>query len=635
MDNNLQSGAPIPEGAQVGNQNVSLSVGSAIPAGAKIGEINKPEINPQSNSSGFNQAENSVGKWFGDTLHNAVEGFGETASGLGRQLYKIASPVIDPLMKDFGYGHISDEAAKEATKPNLTGDTSSKFVGYGGETLLEFLAGDAAIAKLPTMAMKLEAITKVTKALESSPKLMAALKVGANALKQGTVAGGQEFVRSDDVESALKQGGTMAAVAAALHVPVSVFQNVIKNSGEAGLTLLKLFEEGKNNIPPKETVGNVAGMLADAEQNVHNTYENMIQNVRKEASNTKYFERSGPSIPVVGSPLQKAASEAVEGRLGSNLTPEELKALRSNVNHPVLNLFAKPEGKNIPNLDIDRLIELRQEVGKTIRDLPYGEPNARALRIFRDGIDDTIEQLGQKTNPQIASKYKAARDFYRDNIKYFDTSKPEGKLLKNLTDGNINDVGRELTAGSKSVDKIRFLRQAIGEDNMKNVSDSIIKNWMHTASIDEAGNDLGKIDIDKFIRQIPKNEQLLNELFGDLKSPAREVLTDAKNARKVQKLVSRGMLALTGAATGATIGESRSGHYGGLAGALIGLATMGGGSYLGRQMLDELVSNPKFVNATINANKAINSTTAKTVGKSATYGLSKVLSGAAGPLGGN
>ena len=89
-------------------------------------------------------------------------------------------------------------------------------IGYGGETLLEFLTGDEALKGL-ALSDRLMKSAGVAKALEQSPRLMKALQIGADALRSGAVGGTQGTVRSGgDLGKGAEEGATTAAIAGTL-----------------------------------------------------------------------------------------------------------------------------------------------------------------------------------------------------------------------------------------------------------------------------------------------------------------------------------------------------------------------------------------------------------------------------------
>ena len=88
-------------------------------------------------------------------------------------------------------------------------------VGYGGETLMEFLLGDGAL-KGASLSDKLLKTGSIARALEQSPRLMQALHLGADALRSGVTQGTLGTVRSGgDLKTGAEQGAGAAALTGA------------------------------------------------------------------------------------------------------------------------------------------------------------------------------------------------------------------------------------------------------------------------------------------------------------------------------------------------------------------------------------------------------------------------------------
>ena len=96
-------------------------------------------------------------------------------------------------------------------------------LGYGSETLMEFLTGDEALKGL-ALSDKLLKSAKIAKALEGSPRLIQALHVGADALRGGAVQGTLGTVRSNgDLKTGAEEGAAAAGLSGVLGaVPVAV-----------------------------------------------------------------------------------------------------------------------------------------------------------------------------------------------------------------------------------------------------------------------------------------------------------------------------------------------------------------------------------------------------------------------------
>jgi hypothetical protein len=181
-----------------------------------------------------------------------------------------------------GGGHLIRSAlgmpqVNDLNRPELQPQNTGEKIGYGGETLTEFVLGDEALKGL-SQSEKLLQAAKTMKILENSPKTIAALRIGANALRAGTVQGAQTLVRSGgDTGEAVKSGGEMAAIAAPLGV-------IGEAAGAFGKGITKgvqgaenLTEAAQNAASTPVVRQSISDAIDTSEKNLHANYENTIK----------------------------------------------------------------------------------------------------------------------------------------------------------------------------------------------------------------------------------------------------------------------------------------------------------------------------------------------------------------------
>src|ERR1039458_9987728 len=224
-DDNFQVGTPIPANSGYTaptspntTQDDNFQVGKTIPPSsgynAATGSINTPPAPTGHHVTDTAFGQTGPGMSLKGMGNAVVSGVGGALAGAGEGVFSTAAGGADLLNKIPGV-HIPTQGLHELAGDNEQKTTSEK-VGYGGETLTEFILGDEALKGL-TQSDKLLQAAKTMKFLEKSPKTIAALKIGAQALRMGTVQGAQTLVRTGgDTGEALKQGGEMAATAGVL-----------------------------------------------------------------------------------------------------------------------------------------------------------------------------------------------------------------------------------------------------------------------------------------------------------------------------------------------------------------------------------------------------------------------------------
>ena len=289
MDNNNQMPADLAPAGQIPNNTSQPSSNSGTGATGMPADLTPAGATPSTASNSGHHFDIG-GNGPGMNLKGVVNTVGQGLSGVGEGIFSTVAGAADMANKIPGV-HIPTDTLHELAGDNET-KTGVEKIGYGGETLMEFLLGDEALKGL-SFADKLDAAAKTAKVLQKSPKLMKAAQIGAKVLDQSVRAGAvqtaQSTVRSGgDIKEGLKEGANVGAIAAPLGV-------VGEGLAAAGGKLTKGAEAAKGltdaaNSAPNDTAG-TADMVQDAveksKQALHQNYENGINDLVTRAGNTE------------------------------------------------------------------------------------------------------------------------------------------------------------------------------------------------------------------------------------------------------------------------------------------------------------------------------------------------------------
>lgn len=576
--------------------------------------------------------------------------------------------------------------AEEAATETLAGK-----IGYGGETLTEFLLGDAALKGMP-LADKLANASKVAKLFEASPRLMKAVQAGADLLKIETylnpseleflakspvlrrlVTAGSEAIRQGVVQTAqttaktggdigegVKQGAEMGAVSGVLGAATGAIGGVLEKGKKAAKTVETLSKVAEKAPSEPEVTSAAQSAINVAKEKMHSAYDTGIKDIAGRLE--------GKSVKLEGSPLQAKAKELLKttAEHPEGLTKELRESLQGMVpgterGQKMLETLAgvKEETGKAPSfiekefggvaedikppedLSIDNLIKYRENLGKVSRDLPHDDPNIKTIYGLLDGVDDTIEKMAKESGDKTLSKdYDALRQAYKEKVKFFQPSnKPADQMAYNtvkvLRSGTKDDIGKYLFSGGNTRAKVKAVQELLGPEQTKKLGQDVF-----STVVKESGGESGHVNPANLVRtwsKIPPDARnaLFDAKIGE--DAIKELMKDAKSARTIQVL-SRAGLATT--AGGAIAGGLHSGL-----GTLLGLVTAGGGFAAGRDLLDKIVAHPAWWKSLGIVGKTAEkvSPAAKVVGPAAKQqvtqmvkgkpNLSDVYQGAAQPLG--
>jgi hypothetical protein len=187
---------------------------------------NTPAQQPQDDDKWLhvNDSDNLATKAFKEV--NAV------GAGFGEGLLSTVNGAADIL----GVPHDTLKQRQSELQRENSGNTIARGVGYGGETLVEFMLGDEALKALP-MAEQLARISKTMKILDNSPRLVKALAAGA---RMGIAQGAQTTVRTGDSMQGLKDGAFTAALGAPAELGLGLASEYLGKAGKAAKTVEKM-----------------------------------------------------------------------------------------------------------------------------------------------------------------------------------------------------------------------------------------------------------------------------------------------------------------------------------------------------------------------------------------------------------
>jgi hypothetical protein len=580
---------------------------------------------------------------------------------------------------NFGFGKPADIPGEtKYTEP--VGSPASQLMGYGGESLMEFLAGDEALKGL-SLGKRLEAMSGLTKLLEQSPRTMNAVRMGAtvakiltdagvNTAQASTLVGLQTFLRGEGAKKALSDAIHTAEIAGPFSVAASTAAEGASYLGKGAESYQRVSDLAKNAEPKEEVVQSMSNRLKAAEKQMHDEYESGFQNIAERTQ--------GQTIPSTHTPLATAAREALGNPInetdpfmssimrkgGNKLNPEVqelLTELSTGVSADEQKAFEDAQrtaGRPVPTGIIgadgqpitraaeaptaptphdytgDQLVKIRQKIRALSDQFDYGDVNSRVLRSLISSygdrispLDQTLGQLAGQTHDEgLVNDYMQMRKMYMEKHSAFDNP-----VIDKLRDGKVGDAAKDFvnitrsgaatpTTG-KAYLNLRDLRTLIGDDGVKAFGQQVRGTIMRDSVTPK-----GDFDPDKFIYTMSRfDPDTLAQLMDvtDVNNGMAALMADAKSAATIQKLVRGGVLSGFGVVGGAFP------HVG--LGTLIGMTAGEGGGMggiaKGRELLDWVALHPNTWKLFRGAGKLATSPTAGKVASSVRYGAGEGFSG--------
>lgn len=375
------------------------------------------------------------------TLSSAAMGVGK---GFGDTVHTVGSYLHDKL----GIS-MPDEILHPELAGGLDAKNTAEKVGKFGEAIGEFVLGDEAIKGLG-LAERMGIAQKVMKIAGEHPVIGKAIAIGMNAMRTGTVAGGETLAKGGTPTDALETGAGAAAGGAALDTAV------------AGAGALKgLIKTAGTEIQPEATAGLQAASKSAAAEGGASTVA--PQSLRE--SMTAPID----SIESAAKENYQALDKATSGKFQPNM--DKL----NNVNNKLKAITGTDDEKEAELLASKVRLEWQQE------------------KLFDEAAANGVPKDVVGTARTQFKQAQAMRDL-------------ETKIFKNpsVVAGNAShgtaetvNVDRAVTALQKLQDSTEFgaprLEQALGKQGAKDLLDNLYSAQRSGVKAVDAKQLLGKI----------------------------------------------------------------------------------------------------------------------------------------------
>lgn len=651
---------PIPQGATSQAPVASDEYSTPIPQGATS------EAGPSFDQDFMNLKLGEIPGDIGNMAKGALHGAASTLSGFAHAA--AVSPFGPGYDASYKAADFLDQHSQNTGAPGSVAETAQD-IGYGGETLAEFLGGEGAL----TTAKGLADTSKIMAVLEKSPKIIKALKIGAAALKAGIVQGAQTLTRTGDLGEAVKTGAEMAGTAGVMGGAGELVGSVASKLGRAGKTAGELAETAASAPTEQNIKENIQGRLHNAEDALHTNYENKTNEFADRLEGAEVEPTEAPlahkaedilakpdpedhdfvqqAAEARGQKLDKPVKELLENIATGkkSLTEEDIEAAdTANASKPKLldangkaveSADVEPEAQDAAPYDARSVIKLRQEIRALASNYPPGDINARALkRLLWDAedhssaFDDTFSQLAEQSGDDtVSGEYKALRDDYRNKISKYDDPVIKALMLGKPDDAAKAFIGTKNASGLASSGKTQYnlanLSELLGPEAVQHFGDAVFKNLLSKA-IDEGTG----FNPAQFLTSWGRiNDATKDQLFGIkaaqkgqawVETELQSLSKDAKTAANAQKLVRLGLIAGAGTA-GVThpVGASLATAFG----LLLGTKTSGGGILHARELIDFVANNPKVWATFRAAGRAGEAASAAGAGAKVTTGVKAIV----------
>jgi hypothetical protein len=625
---------------------------SSPPDGGDVTDVNNPIPEP-SLADKVNEVGDNLAKGFGKGILQTTTGLGHIIHNVGEYVHPGLGEAIIPQ---------SGLTAEEAySQPHGT----VQHVGVGAESIAEFLLGDEALKGL-SMADKYAQVAKTMKMAEQSPRMMKALKIGADAARMGTVQGIQTGVKTGgDVGAVAESGLVGAGTAGVLGGAGALLGKGASALGNAGKKVQELGDLAGTAAPKKEIASQLADKINSSEDLLKSNYGDKLKDFVARTEGTSVPYADSPFHKAVQDVLGKGESEATpfdealrKSRPGSarvNQTLEDLDALgkppevaepetwvdNNGVKHtePVQKMDA-PEPVN---MDMKTLLGQRALLGERIRQIKgVSSEDLADKQVYgklMDGVDDTIDDLvGKAKDPEVADEYQDLRQNYKEHVNLY-----QDPVVKAITNpkGAPDDAARAFVglvnksglpqAGKvqQSLATLQKVLDPLGKEGDKPLKD-FGSHVFHTMLNDAApeGNFNASKFMDTWSRIDPATK---DKLFGvgSLPEGAEGPQTlldslshDAKDVRNIQRLTRVGLLSTGGIPFHAT-GLGAIG--------LLALINENAGVQAGRNTLDFIANHPAVWKTFRGLGHAAESPITEGVGKAAQIGATNAAGRATEP----
>lgn len=432
-----------------------------------------------------------------------VKGVLSTTTGLGNIIHKTGEAIHPGLGEAvIPQAGLNDEAAFADTHNNPTQN-----LGYGGETLTEFMLGDEALKGL-SMADKLTTVAKWMKIAEKSPRIMQALKFGATAAKTtgeltaedsallrqypklakfvstatpvgklatdaaraGLVQGGQTTVRTGgDITQGAEDAAKMAGTAGLIGGVTGAAGGLLSKAGDAAAKTADLAARVEGAASKPEVTEALGNRIDSAENALHTDYESGINNLTDRLGGNENSSQVGPlkdkAKSLLAEPIPGEHPDVSAAREGAgDLLKPKVKDFLANISKGELPVAEDVEQS--PNSN-GGLID------------QYGKP------IQSDAADTT----GKPTPPRTIKDLIQLRQTVRSWANNFDYGDINARTLRQLIPGIDDEIGKmaQSSGDTNAVRDYQDLRQNYAKQ-INLYDDPLIKK-IREGKVDDAAKD--------------------------------------------------------------------------------------------------------------------------------------------------
>jgi len=163
----------------------------------------------------------SDGSFLGNVGAGINKGLDE--SMLGAEKLIRSTPVVGDFLGQ--HAGLDAQIAHDTPIANQPVQGVGGALGYGGESIGEFLLGDSALKNL-ALSDKLLKTGRLAKVIETSPRLQQVVQLGIQALRAGAVQGGDALLRTGDPTQAGEQGAVAGGIVGGLGATGATIQAI-------------------------------------------------------------------------------------------------------------------------------------------------------------------------------------------------------------------------------------------------------------------------------------------------------------------------------------------------------------------------------------------------------------------------
>lgn len=445
------------------------------PAGVTFDDSSAQPISTtgQGTSQGTSQNPNEIQVNPNGGLGDMAKAVPAAFEGIGEGVFSHAGGIVDAMNK-FSPDNMQIPASVSQTLHHLGGDdgmnnlTSQitgqpthrggvQSLGYGGETLSEFMMGDEALAGLP-LSKRLASISKTLTTVEGSPRVMAALKAGASILKAvgefspeeaefvkahpvlarvvaaghaairgGAVQGAQTFGESGgDVGQAAQDATITGVISGLTHGILGAVGGAATKAGQGGEAAERLTARAGNASTKEEVAQRIGARINQAKNNLHSDYEHGVQDLQEKLNGTSVSAQDNPLANKAEEllnhpdptehPTARLAGEVAGDKIdpkvrmlleqiatGQAPPTEEAIADAAEKSKPsglvgpngkaIAGEPVEPEQQDLAPYGVKDLVDLRQRIRAAAEPYQYGDINSRVLRGLLNSVDPETGEL--------------------------------------------------------------------------------------------------------------------------------------------------------------------------------------------------------------------------------------------------